>query len=117
MEAAGALLLVASKPLLTGLQRRRQVSTSITSLPLTLSLVSSFLPPSGLRGGSLRVGSPQLVAANCRWFDFGGCVFTKSFMSQADKRDGLSREGSARVAIYKVGLLASRFIQREQRTP
>ena len=59
----------------------------------------------------------KCVAANCRWFDFGGCVFTKSFMSQADKRDGLSREGSARVAIYKVGLLASRFIQREQRTP
>ena len=43
----------------------------------------------------------QLVAANCRWFDFGGCVFTKSFMSKADKRDGLSREGSARVAIFK----------------
>ena len=43
----------------------------------------------------------QLAAANCRWFDFGGCVFTKSFMSKADKRDGLSREGSARVAIYK----------------
>ena len=43
----------------------------------------------------------QLVAHNCRWLDFGGCVFTKSFMSKADKRDGLSREGSARVAIYK----------------
>ena len=43
----------------------------------------------------------KLVAANCRWFDFGGCVFTERNMYGKDKRDGLSK-GSGRVAVYKM---------------
>jgi hypothetical protein len=44
----------------------------------------------------------KLVGANCRWFDFGGCVFTERNMYGRDKRDGLSKEGSGRVAVYKM---------------
>ena len=44
----------------------------------------------------------RVVAANCRWFDFGGCVFTERNMYRADQRDGLSKAGSGRVATYKM---------------
>lgn len=44
----------------------------------------------------------KLVAANCRWFDFNGCVFTERNMYGRDRRDGLSKEGSGRVAVYKM---------------
>ena len=44
----------------------------------------------------------KLVAANCRWFDFGGCVFTERNMYRPDERDGLSKAGSGRVATYKM---------------
>jgi hypothetical protein len=40
------------------------------------------------------------VAANCRWFDFNGCDFSVKNMVRADRRDGLSKEGSGRVAVY-----------------
>ena len=43
----------------------------------------------------------KLVEANCRWFDFEGCIFSESNMYAADKRDGLSKAGSGRVAVYK----------------
>jgi hypothetical protein len=44
----------------------------------------------------------KLVGANCRWFDFGGCVFTERNMYRPDARDGLSKAGSGRVATYKL---------------
>ena len=44
----------------------------------------------------------KLVAANCRWFDFGGCVFSERNMYRKDSRDGLSKEGSGRVAVFKM---------------
>ena len=44
----------------------------------------------------------KLVSANCRWFDFGGCVFSERNMVRKDLRDGLSKEGSGRVAVYKM---------------
>ena len=43
----------------------------------------------------------KLVAANCRWFDFGGCVFSERNMYRND-RNGNSKEGSGRVAVYKM---------------
>ena len=44
----------------------------------------------------------KLCALNCRWFDFGGCVFSERNMYGRDKRDSLSKEGSGRVATYKM---------------
>ena len=44
----------------------------------------------------------RVAAANCRWFDFAGCCFTERNMYRADQRDGLSKAGSGRVAIYKL---------------
>ena len=44
----------------------------------------------------------KLCALNCRWFDFGGCVFSERNMYGRDKRDALSKEGSGRVATYKM---------------
>ena len=41
-------------------------------------------------------------------FDFVECNFSDKLMNVKDKRDGLSREGSSRVALYKLtGLLHS----------
>ena len=44
----------------------------------------------------------RVVAANCRWFDFSGCCFTERNMYRPDQRDGLSKEGSGRVAVYRM---------------
>ena len=35
------------------------------------------------------------------YFDFEGCNFTEKNMYAADKNDGLSKDGSGRVALYK----------------
>ena len=43
----------------------------------------------------------KLIAMNSINFDYGECGFAEGSMSVKDKRDGLSREGSGRVAIYK----------------
>ena len=43
----------------------------------------------------------KVMAMNCINFDFQGSNFTESNMRARDKRDGLSKEGSGRVALYK----------------
>ena len=43
----------------------------------------------------------KLVALNSPHLDFDHCVFSEKNMYTSDKRDGLSKEGSGRVAIHK----------------
>ncbi len=43
----------------------------------------------------------KLIAMNTAHFDFYGCNFTERNMYLKDKRDGLSKEGAGRVAVYK----------------
>jgi hypothetical protein len=43
---------------------------------------------------------PKIMSLNCINFDFVGSNFTESNMKTSDKRDGLSKEGSGRVAFY-----------------
>ncbi|XP_033645286.1 cytosolic carboxypeptidase-like protein 5 isoform X1 [Asterias rubens] len=44
---------------------------------------------------------PKLISMNSAHFDFDGCNFTEKNMYTKDKRDGMSKEGSGRVAIFK----------------
>ncbi len=44
---------------------------------------------------------PRLVSLNSPHLDFDQCVFSEKNMYTADKRDGMSKEGSGRVAMYK----------------
>ena len=44
---------------------------------------------------------PKLMSINSQNFDFEACNFSLKNMIFKDKRDGLSKEGSGRVAIYK----------------
>lgn len=44
---------------------------------------------------------PKLIALNSPHFDFTGCNFSEKNMYARDKRDGQSKEGSGRVAVYK----------------
>ncbi|XP_071964054.1 cytosolic carboxypeptidase-like protein 5 isoform X2 [Antedon mediterranea] len=44
---------------------------------------------------------PKLVSMNTAHFDFDGCNFSERNMYTKDKRDGMSKEGSGRVAMYK----------------
>jgi len=44
---------------------------------------------------------PKLISMNCLNFDFIECSFSEKMMNVKDKKDGLSREGSGRVSIYK----------------
>lgn len=51
---------------------------------------------------------PRLMSLNCSHFHFDACVFSEKNMYHKGKRDGLSKEGSGRVAIYKmIGLIKS----------
>ncbi|XP_070556995.1 cytosolic carboxypeptidase-like protein 5 isoform X4 [Ptychodera flava] len=51
---------------------------------------------------------PKLISLNTAHFDFTGCNFTEKNMYTRDKRDGMSKEGSGRVAIYKaIGIVHS----------
>ncbi|KAA0196631.1 hypothetical protein HAZT_HAZT002456, partial [Hyalella azteca] len=50
----------------------------------------------------------KLLAINCGNFDFNACNFTEKNMSVKDRRNGLSKEGSGRVAVMRLtGLLRS----------
>ena len=44
---------------------------------------------------------PKVVSLNSPHLDFEHCVFSEKNMYTADKRDGLSKEGSGRVAMFK----------------
>lgn len=44
---------------------------------------------------------PKLISLNSPHFDFTGCNFSEKNMYARDRRDGQSKEGSGRVAIYK----------------
>jgi hypothetical protein len=44
---------------------------------------------------------PRLVALNSPHLDFEHCVFSEKNMHSTDKRDGMSKEGSGRVALHK----------------
>ena len=49
---------------------------------------------------------PKLISMNTAHFDFTGCNFTEKNMYLKDKRDGLSKEGSGRVAVFKaIGII------------
>lgn len=48
---------------------------------------------------------PKLVSLNSLNFDFVECSFSEKMMNVKDKKDGLSREGSGRVSIYKATTL------------
>ncbi|XP_060078160.1 cytosolic carboxypeptidase-like protein 5 [Ylistrum balloti] len=51
---------------------------------------------------------PKLISMNTAHFDFTGCNFSERNMYTKDKRDGMSKEGSGRVAIYKaLGIIHS----------
>ncbi|KAJ6661162.1 hypothetical protein lerEdw1_015298 [Lerista edwardsae] len=51
---------------------------------------------------------PKLISLNSAHFDFTGCNFSEKNMYAKDKRDGQSKEGSGRVAIYKaLGIIHS----------
>ncbi|KAG8036661.1 hypothetical protein G9C98_003983 [Cotesia typhae] len=51
---------------------------------------------------------PKLMSINNANFHFTSCNFTEKNMYLIDKRDGMSREGSGRVAVYKMtGLVRS----------
>lgn len=49
---------------------------------------------------------PRLMSMNCLHFHYDACVFSERNMYHKGKRDGLSKEGSGRVSVYKaIGLL------------
>uniref|UniRef100_A0A8C3TZD4 Cytosolic carboxypeptidase-like protein 5 n=1 Tax=Catharus ustulatus TaxID=91951 RepID=A0A8C3TZD4_CATUS len=51
---------------------------------------------------------PKLISLNSPHFDFMGCNFSEKNMYARDKRDGQSKEGSGRVAVYKaLGIIHS----------
>ncbi|XP_015715097.1 cytosolic carboxypeptidase-like protein 5 isoform X2 [Coturnix japonica] len=51
---------------------------------------------------------PKLISLNSPYFDFTSCNFSEKNMYAKDKRDGQSKEGSGRVAIYKaLGIIHS----------
>eukprot|EP00826_Nyctotherus_ovalis_P049366 TRINITY_DN595_c0_g6_i1.p2 TRINITY_DN595_c0_g6~~TRINITY_DN595_c0_g6_i1.p2 ORF type:complete len:158 (+),score=53.05 TRINITY_DN595_c0_g6_i1:1171-1644(+) len=65
-----------------------------------------------LYGNALKEGAQienmlfaKLLSLNSLNFDFGDCSFAEENMVARDWNDGLSRDGSSRVAIYKETLL------------
>jgi hypothetical protein len=51
---------------------------------------------------------PKLMSLNSANFDFTGCNFTERNMYTKDKRDGMSKEGSGRVAVFKATSIVHR---------
>ena len=51
---------------------------------------------------------PKLMSINSANFDFTGCNFTEKNMYTKDKRDGMSKEGSGRVAVFKATSIVHR---------
>ena len=54
---------------------------------------------------------PKVVSLNSPHLDFDHCVFSEKNMYTADKKDGLSKEGSGRVALYKATGIIHRYVQ------
>ena len=54
---------------------------------------------------------PRLVSLNSAHLDFDHCVFSEKNMYMSDKREGLSKEGSGRVALYKATGIIRRYVQ------
>lgn len=52
---------------------------------------------------------PKLISLNSAHFDFQGCNFSEKNMYARDRRDGQSKEGSGRVAIYKASGIIHRL--------
>ncbi|KAJ6641213.1 Cytosolic carboxypeptidase-like protein 5 [Pseudolycoriella hygida] len=60
---------------------------------------------------------PRLMSMNCSHFHFDACVFSERNMYLKGKRDGLSKEGSGRVAIFKtIGLIKSYTLESNYNT-
>ncbi|NXO57902.1 CBPC5 protein, partial [Aramus guarauna] len=56
---------------------------------------------------------PKLISLNSPHFDFTGCNFSEKNMYAKDKRDGQSKEGSGRVAVYKaLGIIHRKKLSR-----
>ncbi|NXY79341.1 CBPC5 protein, partial [Glareola pratincola] len=53
---------------------------------------------------------PKLISLNSPHFDFTGCNFSEKNMYAKDKRDGQSKEGSGRVAVYKALGIIHRWV-------
>ncbi|CAO1366248.1 unnamed protein product [Diamesa serratosioi] len=61
---------------------------------------------------------PRLMSMNCHHFHFDACNFSERNMYLKGKRDGLSKEGSGRVAIYKsTGLIKSYTLESNYNMP
>ena len=60
---------------------------------------------------------PKLVSLNSPHFDFTGCNFSEKNMYARDKRDGQSKEGSGRVAVYKALGIIHRWAKGEPPAP
>lgn len=60
---------------------------------------------------------PKLMSLNCHHFAFDACNFSERNMYLKGKRDGLSKEGSGRVAVYKsTGLIKSYTLESNYNT-
>ena len=44
---------------------------------------------------------PRLLSLNSEYFDYDGCNFTQKNMKMKGKKDGLSKRGTGRVALYR----------------
>ena len=53
---------------------------------------------------------PKLISLNSSHFDFQACNFTVKNMYHMDKKDGLSKEGSGRVSMFKALGIIHRYV-------
>lgn len=60
---------------------------------------------------------PRLMGINCHHFHYDACNFSERNMYRKEKRDGLSKEGSGRVAVFKMtGLIKSYTLESNYNT-